>query len=332
MTWKKLIVYALVLTLCSCSKKGGKIIGTVERLDPDLDALVDADAELEVIAEGFDWSEGPLWLPAQNMLIFSDVPTNTIYKWTPEKGKEIYLIPSGYTGSIPRGGEMGSNGLALNPEGKLALAQHGDRRIALMNTALDAPAPNFVSLGDNYEGKKLNSPNDLVFNDKGDAFFTDPPYGLPNRENDTTRDIAFQGVYKASNGKLTLITDSITRPNGIAFLPGYKTLIVANSDPDKAIWYAYDLLDNDSIANARIFRDATAEAKVERGVPDGFKVDSKGNLFASGPGGLWIMNKDGKVLGKIKISEATSNCALSPDEKTLYVTCDMYVARIKLRK
>jgi len=328
---KYLIASMLAVALFACGKKE-KLTGTIERIDPAFDALVDSDAKVEVIAEGFEWSEGPLWLPSANMLIFSDVPTNTIYKWTPEKGKEIYLIPSGYTGNIPRGGEMGSNGLTLNNEGKLALAQHGDRRVALMNAPLDAPAPNFVALGDHYEGKKFNSPNDLVFNDKGDVFFTDPPYGLPHQEKDSTREIQFQGVYKASQGKVTLITDSITRPNGIGFLPGYKTLIVANSDPDKAIWYAYDILENDSVANARIFYDATADAKKERGVPDGFKVDSQGNIFSSGPGGLWIMNKDGKVLGKIKLSEATSNCALSPDEKTLYVTCDMYVARIKLRK
>jgi gluconolactonase len=328
---KYLIASMLAVALFACGKKE-KLTGTIERIDPAFDALVDSDAKVEVIAEGFDWSEGPLWLPSANMLIFSDVPKNTIYKWTPEKGKEIYLIPSGYMGNIPRGGEMGSNGLALTNEGKLAMAQHGDRRVALMNAPLDAPAPNFVSLGDNYEGKKFNSPNDLVFNDKGDVFFTDPPYGLPNQEKDSTRETPFQGVYKASQGKVTLITDSITRPNGIAFLPGYKTLIVANSDPAKAIWYAYDIFENDSVANARIFYDATAEAKKEKGVPDGFKIDSQGNVFASGPGGLWIMNKDGKVLGKIKLSEATSNCALSPDEKTLYVTCDMYVARIKLRK
>lgn len=328
---KYLIASMLAVALFACGKKE-KLTGTIERIDPAFDALVDSDAKVEVIAEGFEWSEGPLWLPSANMLIFSDVPTNTIYKWTPEKGKEIYLIPSGYTGNIPRGGEMGSNGLTLNNEGKLALAQHGDRRVALMNAPLDAPAPNFVSLGDNYEGKKFNSPNDLVFNDKGDVFFTDPPYGLPKQENDSTREIHFQGVYKASQGKVTLITDSITRPNGIAFLPGYKTLIVANSDQNKAIWYAYDILENDSVANARIFHDATAEAKKERGSPDGFKVDSQGNVFASGPGGLWIMDKDGKVLGKIKLSEAISNCALSPDEKTLYMTCDMYVALIKLRK
>lgn len=328
---KYLIASILAVALFACGKKE-KLSGTIERIAPAFDALVDSDAKVEVIAEGFEWSEGPLWLPSANMLIFSDVPRNTIYKWTPEKGKEIYLMPSGYTRNIPRGGEMGSNGLALNNEGKLAMAQHGDRRVSLMNAPLDAPSPNFVALGDNYEGKKFNSPNDLVFNDKGDVFFTDPPYGLPNQEKDTTREIPFQGVYKASQGKVTLITDSITRPNGIGFLPGYKTLIVANSDPNKAIWYAYDILENDSVAHARIFYDATADAKKERGVPDGFKVDSQGNIFASGPGGLWIMNKDGKVLGKIKLSEATSNCALSPDEKTLYVTCDMYVARIKLRK
>ena len=166
----------------------------------------------------------------------------------------------------------------------------------------------------------------------GDLFFTDPPYGLPNGMEDSTKQIPFQGVYKATNGVLTLVSDIVSRPNGIAFFPGEKTLLVASSDPEKAVWYAFDLLENDSVSSARIFYDATESTKTEKkGLPDGLKIDKQGNVFATGPGGVWIFNKDGKVLGKIKIPESTSNCAFSPDEKTLYVTADMYVVRVKLR-
>ena len=303
---------------------------TIERIDPAFDKLVDANAQADVLAEGFEWSEGPLWLEDQQALIFSDVPTNTIYKWTAEKGKEKYLSPSGRTGSMPYGREPGSNGLTLNNDGKLVLCQHGDRRVAIMDAPLDAPEPKFITIIDNFEGKKLNSPNDVVVASNGDIFLTDPPYGLPNNVNDSTKEIPFQGVYKVSNGRVTLIADSVTRPNGIALFPGQKKLIVASSDPEKSIWYTFEL-DGNAVSNTKIFYDATSVAKTEKGLPDGLKIDSNGNVFATGPGGVWVFNSDGKVLGKIRFTELTSNCALSPDEKTLYVTADSYVVRVRLR-
>lgn len=303
---------------------------TIESIDPAFDQLVDANAQAEVLAEGFEWSEGPLWLEDQQALIFSDVPTNTIYKWTVEKGKEKYLSPSGRTGSMPYGREPGSNGLTLNKEGQLVLCQHGDRRIAIMDAPVTSPEPKFITVIDNYEGKKLNSPNDVVVATNGDIFLTDPPYGLPDNVNDSTKEIPYQGVYKVSNGKITLLIDSITRPNGIALFPGEKRLIVANSDPEKPIWYTFDLNGN-TATNAQIFYNATTVAKTEKGLPDGLKIDSNGNVFATGPGGVWVFNSEGKVLGKIRFTELTSNCALSPDEKTLYVTADSYVVRVKLR-
>jgi gluconolactonase len=329
----KTLFYVLAIAmLISCTQKEMKTIGTIERIDPALDAIIQGNPAVEVIAEGFEWSEGPVWIKEQNMLLFSDVPTNTIYKWTAEKGKEVYLTPSGYTGTLSQySNEPGSNGLTLNSEGKLVLCQHGDRRVVLLDAPFTAPEAKFITLVDNYQGKKLNSPNDAVYRSNGDLFFTDPPYGLPKQENDTTREIPFQGVFKVSNGVASLITDSLTRPNGIAFFPGEKTLLVANSDPGKATWYAFDLLENDSVTNARIFYDATENTKTEKGLPDGMRIDKQGNVYASGPGGIWIFNKEGKVLGKIKISEATSNCVLADDEKTLYATSDMYVVRIKLR-
>lgn len=330
---KKNLFLASLVLLAACQSKVNKPLGTIERLDPALDAIVSANAQPEIIAEGFDWSEGPLWLEESKTLIFSDVPKNTIHQWSEEKGTSVYLTPSGYTSSVERGGEMGSNGLTLSRDGKLILCQHGDRRIAVMNASLTDPKAEFSTLSDNIDGKKLSSPNDAVVRSNGDVFFTDPPYGLPKQADDSTKETPFNGVYKISGGKTTLLVDSITKPNGIAFLPGEKTLIVASSDPDKAIWYAFDLTEGDSLVNARIFHDATADAKVEKkGLPDGLKIDKQGNVFATGPGGVWIFNSQGKVLGKIKVPEATSNCALSADEKTLYVTADMYVLRVKLRE
>jgi gluconolactonase len=265
------------------------------------------------------------------MLLFSDVPRDTIFKWTETGGKEIYLTPSGYTGTIPRGGEMGSNGLTLDKKGHLVLCQHGNRQIAKMDAPLDKPIPKYISLADNYKGKKLNSPNDLTINSEGEIFFTDPPYGLEKQMDDPKKEISFQGVYKMNaNGQVVLLVDSLTRPNGIAFLPGEKQLLISNSDPDKPNWYIFDVV-GDSLKNGRIFFSAAGYDKSQKGLPDGFKVDRNGNVFASGPGGVYFFNNKGKLLGKLKLENAASNIALSPDEKTIYITNDMYVLRFKMR-
>ena len=330
------ITYALALAfLVACGTPEKKttsyqVIGSIERIDPEINSVIDTGAVMEIIAEGFDWSEGPVWLEKQNKLLFSDVPKNTIYSWTEEKGQEIYLTPSGYTGTTPRGGETGSNGLRLMGD-SLVLCQHGNRQVGVMSASLGAPQPTFRTIAGMYNGKKFNSPNDLAIRSNGDIFFTDPPYGLEKGMNDSLKESAFQGVYRVTpDGKVSLLVDSITRPNGIVFTPGEKTVIVANSDPAKPFWYAFDI-SGDSLTNARIYHDASTAAKAEKGLPDGLKVSKQGYVFASGPGGLWIFNKDGKLIGKCKIPEATSNCALSDDEKTLYITSDMYVLRLKLR-
>lgn len=331
---QSIIVIIAAVAVFSCKVTNEvRTIGSIERLDPALDEIISKDAQIEILAEGYEWSEGPVWIEAEKMLLFSDVPKNTIYKWTEEGGAQVYLTPSGYTGEEPSASrEPGSNGLTLDTNGRLVLCQHGDRRVARMEAPLNDPKPNFVTIADRYQGKRFNSPNDVVVRSNGDVFFTDPPYGLPNQENDSTKEIPFQGVYKVSTaGTVTLLVDSLTRPNGIALTPDEKTVIVANSDPAKAIWYAFDLNENDSVTNARIFYDATEAGKSEKGLPDGFRIDQKGNIFASGPGGVWIFNKEGKVIGKIKIPEATANCALTPDEKTLFLTSDMYLIRVKLR-
>jgi gluconolactonase len=330
-TWMLMMV-GLFIASCNGSREA-KTIGSIERTDNSLNDIISEDAKVEVLAEGYEWAEGPVWIESQKMLIFSDVPKNTIYKWTEEKGAEVYLTPSGYTGSVPSlSDEPGSNGLTLDKEGRLVLCQHGDRRIARMDGSLESPNPSFITIADRYNGKRFNSPNDVIFKSNGDVYFTDPPYGLPKKENDSTKETPFQGVYRATPlNYVSLLVDSLTRPNGIAFTPDEKTMIVANSDPGKAIWYAFDLTATDSLTNARIFYDATENTKTESGLPDGLKIDKNGNVFASGPGGVWIFNKDGKVLGKIKTPVPTANCALADDEKTLYLTSDMYLLRVKLR-
>lgn len=333
-----IVIAFLILTGCNNNKEY-KTIGSIERLDPALDSIISSDAKVEIIAEGYDWSEGPLWVEQHNMLLFSDVPQNKVYKWTAEKGAEVYLNHSGYTGTVPRTGEMGSNGLILDKDGKLVLCQHGDRRLARMLAPLDSPRAEFETVAAKYDGKRFNSPNDAIF--YGNAFYlTDPWYGLEQHFNDPTKETPFQGVYRVTaEGTVQLLIDSLTCPNGIAFFPGGKRFLVANSDPYKAKWYACDLSDpvqqgDDLVVNMtwKIFYDASSEVSPQvKGLPDGMKIDRNGNVFATGPGGVFIFNKEGKVLGKIKVPESTSNCAFSADEKTLYVTNDMNILRIKLR-
>ncbi|HMF71991.1 MAG TPA: SMP-30/gluconolactonase/LRE family protein, partial [Flavitalea sp.] len=183
----------------------------------------------------------------------------------------------------------------------------------------------------NYKGKKFDSPNDLVYDNKGSLYFTDPPYGLEKLVEDTNKQAPYQGVYRLTNGEVHLLVDSITRPNGLAFTPDFKTLIVANSDEKKPYWYAFDISETDSLINPRIFYNIATSPFPEKGGGDGFKIDKKGNVYASGPGGIWIFNSKAVLLGRILIPEAVSNCVLADDEKTLYVTADRYVLKIRLR-
>ena len=245
---------------------------------------------------------------------------------------EFYLKPSGYTGNVERGGETGSNGLLLDMNGSLILCQHGDRQIAKMRSPISQPRARFTPIAKYFKGKKFNSPNDATYNSKQELYFTDPPYGLEKGMDDSSKEIAFQGVYKIDPyGNVKLMIDSITRPNGIAFFPKEKQLIIANSDPTKPNWYIYNVKDDGSLFNGKIFYSVIGIDKKQKGLPDGLKIDSRGNIFATGPGGVWIFDKSGKQLGKIKLAEASSNCALSADEKTLFITNHMQVLRIKMR-
>jgi len=306
--------------------------GIIERINPKLDAIVKKGTKVEVIADGFTWVEGPVWVESQQMLLVSDVFKNQIYKWTANKGKELYLEPSGYTQAKPRAGELGSNGLALNPKGQLLLCQHGDRRVALLNSAISDPQPTFKTLADAFNGKKFNSPNDLAVRSNGDIYFTDPPYGLEKGITDPAKEVPYQGVYKISEaGKITLLTDTITRPNGIAFFPDQKSLIIANSDPEKPHWYIYDLDNKGELVNGRMFYNGTQAFQKEQRTPDGLKIDKSGNVFAPGPGGVWIFDQSGAVLGRIKVNVLTSNCAFAHNDKTLFITADKHLLKVDLR-
>jgi len=303
-------------------------IGRIERLDPAFDALVPRDARIEKLADGFAWTEGPVWCKAGGYLLFSDIPNNTIVRWKQGEGISVFLRPAGYTGPTPLGRELGTNGLTFDTHDKLVMADHGNRQIARLNDS------NFTktTLADRYQSKRLNSPNDLVFHPNGDLYFTDPPYGLDEPNRTKAKELPFNGVYRLKpNGELTLLTRDLTFPNGIAIAPDGRTLYVAVSDGAKPVWMAYDLQADGTIARGRVFFDAAplvAQGRI--GAPDGMKVDSNGNLFATGPGGVLVFSPNGKHLGTILTGERTANVAFGDDGSTLYITADHTLMRIRL--
>jgi gluconolactonase len=329
-SWCPIVLTALFFspTARAQEKPNTPTLGTIERLDPRIDRIVPADACVERIAEGFDWAEGPVWDRETKSLLFSDVPRNRVFQWKEGKGTSEFLKPSGYTGTIPRGGEPGSNGLLIGKDGKLVLCQHGDRRVA----RLEADG-SFKTLADRYQGKRLNSPNDGVFKSNGDVYFTDPPYGLLGLNKDPNKELDFNGVYRisAKDGSLTLLTRELTFPNGIAFSPDEKTLYVANSDPKKAIWMAYPVDADGLIGPGKVFADVTKLAGTKKGLPDGLKVDQAGNVYATGPGGVFIFAPDGTHLGTFATGEANGNCAWGEDGSTLFIAADMYIGRVRLK-
>jgi gluconolactonase len=300
-------------------------MGEVVRVDPRLDQLIPRDAKIEVLGSGFAWSEGPVWVKDGGYLLFSDIPRNSVMKWKAGEGVSLFLKPSGYTGVVDYGREPGSNGLMMDPQGRLISCEHGDRRLSRMEK--DGGKRTLV---DNYQGKRLNSPNDVCMKSNGDLYFTDPPYGLPKQANDPRRELDFCGVYRLStDGKLTLLTKEMTRPNGIAFSPDEKTLYVAQSDSAKAIWMAFPVKEDGTLGPGKVFYDVTKDMGRLPGAPDGMKVDAKGNLFASGPGGIYVFTPKGELLGRIDTKQRTANCNWGDDGTTLYMTADSYICRIK---
>ena len=299
--------------------------GSIERLDPALDALIPQNAVLEKLAEGFTWSEGPVWDKKQKCLFFSDVPQNIVFRWQEGVGTQGFLRPSGYTGSTPRGGEPGSNGLTIDSQGRLCLCQHGDRRVARLEKDGKQTA-----LAEFYNWRRFNSPNDLVYKSNGDLYFTDPPYGLIGNNNDPNKELPFNGVFRVDKkGGVTLLTGAMTFPNGLAFSPDEKKLYVAQSDPKQAVIMVYDVQKDGTLGRGSVFFDANSLVAGHKGLPDGMKVDKYGNLFATGPGGVLIISPEGKHLGTINTGEPTANCAWAEDGSTLYITANMYLARIR---
>jgi gluconolactonase len=319
---------SLTAVVCTHITHAHETMGEVVRLDPRLDALIGAEASIEKVAGGFDWAEGPVWQKSDKRLLFSDIPKNMVWQWSPVSGLKPFLYHSGYTGIEKRGGESGCNGLTLNAEGKLTLCQHGDRRVARLND----DGKTFTTLADRYDGKRFNSPNDLVYHSNGDLYFTDPPYGLEKGPDDPKREITYCGVYRlGKDGKVTLLTKDISRPNGIGFSPDEKTLYIANSDPAKAIWLAYAMKDDGTLGEGRVFYDVTKEVGKMKGLPDGMKLDVNGILFATGPGGVWVFTPKAEVLGRIDPGCATANCGWGEDGSTLFMTADKSLCRIRTK-
>ncbi|GAB3562937.1 SMP-30/gluconolactonase/LRE family protein [Spirosoma luteolum] len=317
-------------------------IGQVVRTDARLDRLLPADARIEVLASGFVWTEGPVWVKPQpgqpgGFLLFSDVPQNTIFKWTEKEGVTPFLKPSGYTGLGAYSEEPGSNGLTIDGQGRLVAAEHGDRRISMM--PLNGTGGK-QTLADNYQGKRFNSPNDVIAHPDGSYYFTDPPYGMPRRETDSTRELGF-GVYRIGltqpdgHRPVTLVVGDLTRPNGLALSPDRKLLYVAQSDGDRPAIMAYPLRPDGSVGAGRlVFGKEQMARQGLRGGFDGMKVDEAGNLWATGGGGVCVLAPTAGTgpydfLGQIRIGGATANCAWGNDGSTLYITADMYLCRIR---
>lgn len=329
----------LLASACQSSKKQdnekmqtNKQEGIFEVMEAGFFDVVSKTATLDTLSDGYRWTEGPVWVPELNALLFSDVPQNTVFKWTEKDGASEYLKPSGHTGNTEGYREPGSNGLTLNSAGELVLCQHGDRRIAKMSAAVENPGAEFVTIADRFEGKRFNSPNDLCYDSKGNLYFTDPPYGLPKQVDDPEKEIPFQGVYLVRpSGEVILLVDSLTRPNGIALTPDEKQIIVANSDEEKAQWYIYDVKEDGTLENGRLYYDATSYVPDHKGLPDGLKIDRSGNVFATGPGGVWVFDSMGKALGIIKTGQATANCAFGDNESILYITAHSFLMRMQLR-
>ena len=310
-----------------------------DRLDPAVDAIIPAGAKLERVATGFTWTEGPVW--AGESLYFANIPANKILKWTAGAGVSTFLEPSGYKEAEPYNGpEPGSNGMTLDVRGRLTVAGHAQRDIYRFES-LQPGAPMTI-LADSYQGKRLNSPNDLVYKSDGSLYFTDPPYGLPSqKDNDPHKQLKVNGVYRLphalehkagvppARADLQLLVGDLTRPNGIAFSPDEKYLYVNNSEPKK-IWMRYRVQPDGSLTEGKLLYDASSDPRP--GNPDGMKIDRLGNIYSAGPGGVWIFSPEGKPLGTILVPEKVSNVAWAgPDRKTLYITASTSVYRVRLK-
>lgn len=307
-------------------------IGRVRRLSPELDAVIAPDALIEQLADGITWAEGPAWIRDGGYLLFSDVPGNVMRRWSAQDGESVFLKPSGYDGpptKIFR--EAGTNGAIVSAAGELLVCDCGNRALA----KIDLVTKKKTVLASTYQGKKFNSPNDLVEvregTLKGALYFTDPPYGLEGLDASPVKEMAFNGVYlRRPNGEVALVDDKLTFPNGVGLSPDGKRLYVSVSDPKRPVIMAYDLGADGLPTASKVFFDAGELQKSGGpGLPDGMKVDAKGRLFASGPGGIMILTPEAKLLGVIETGGPIANCAFGEDGKTLFLTSNHVVARVR---
>jgi len=326
----------LLTMLAACTSTGGDTsqafdtVGRLTAFDAAFDTVVAPDARIEKIAEGFTWSEGPAWLQQDNALLFTDVPENTLYRWSERDGLSVFLKPSGYDGpALEALREAGANGLHAEPDGTVLLADSGTRIVARLDPATKSKTP----LATAYDGKRFNSPNDVVRRRDGVVFFTDPPYGLKDLDDSPIKELAFNGVYRLDrDGRVHLLDDTLRFPNGIALSPDERTLYVANSDSERPIWMAYSLDAAGAVTGKRVFADASDLAgKDNPGLPDGMAVAADGTLFATGPGGVIVFAPDGKRLGRIETGTAIANCAFGGDGRTLYMTSHSFLARVRVK-
>ncbi|MDP1564445.1 MAG: SMP-30/gluconolactonase/LRE family protein [Pirellulaceae bacterium] len=303
----------------------GTTVGSIQRLDPALDEILDSNAKLEVLGQGYGWAEGPIWIPTEKRLLFSDIPPNRVMQWRADEGVTLYQAGVGFSGESKSGGrEPGTNGLMLSADGQVYACCHGDRVIKRRRAD-----ETWEVVIDNYQGKKFNSPNDLTFHKNGDLYFTDPPYGLAGGPDDPSRELDFCGVYRWDGKEVHLLTKELNRPNGIAFSPDYKTLYVAQSDSAAPTWTAYPVNDDGSLGKGKVLVNSKEFYGKDPGSPDGLKVDERGNLWATGPGGVWIIAPSGKVLGKIMTGRPTANCGFGgPDGSWLFMTANELLLKV----
>jgi len=317
-----------------------EVAAKVERLDPAANEIVPEGAKLQKLATGYTWTEGPIWIH-EGYLLFADIPSNTIRKVVPGNAASVFLQPSGYLGAAPFGGhEPGSNGMTLDSRGRLTVAGHGQRNVYRVESLNDTA--HTTILADLYEGKRLNSPNDLVYKSDGSLYFTDPPYGLPKQNDaDPGKELKINGVYRVAGAfahkpgtpperdKIQLIVKDLPRPNGIVFSPDEKYLYVSNSEPQRT-WMKYSVKADGTLEKGELFYDASPDPR--RGSPDGIKVDRAGNLYGAGPGGVWIFSPGGKHIATILMPEIVSNLNWGgSDGKSLFITASSSVYRIDLK-
>lgn len=320
MTHILLTIILMLLAASPQTQPADRII----RLSSRIDTIIPSDARIEQVGDGLGFTEGPIWVK-EGALLFSDIPKNVIMKWKPGDSVSIFREKSGYGNAIPAGAFYGSNGLTLDKQGRLTICEHGNRRI----TRLEKDGKLTV-LADHYQGKRLNSPNDLVYKSDGALYFTDPPFGLPKAFDDPAKELPFSGVYRVKDGKVQLLTKALTAPNGLAFSPDEKYLYVANTGPVQKLWMRFEVKPDGTLGDSKIFYDATGHK--DEGVPDGMKLDREGNLYATGPGGIWVFSAAGEHLGTIRPPQLPANCNWGDaDGKTLYMTAGTAIYRIRLK-